>query len=232
MKHLTILLTTATLILASAVNAQNPDPVKFNRYADQNQIIISNPDDSLIIFFGNSITEFWPVKSPHFFPENNIIGRGIAGQTTYQFLLRFRDDVVNLHPAIVVINAATNDIAENTCPYNEARTFGNIKSMVEIAQANNIRVILTATLPAAEFYWNKNITDAPHKITNLNKLIKQYAAQNNIPFVDYHTPLLAPDNKSLHPQYTDDGVHPTAQGYQIMEQLILPEIRNTLGKTP
>ena len=102
-------------------------------------------------------------------------GRGIGGQTSYQFLVRFREDVINLSPALVVINAATNDIAENTGAYHEDRTFGNIVSMVELAKANHIKVILTTTLPAAAFDWNPAIKDAPQKIASLNARLKAYA---------------------------------------------------------
>ena len=102
-------------------------------------------------YAGNSITEGWVRTHPDFFKTNGYIGRGISGQTSYQFLLRFREDVINLSPALVVINAGTNDVAENTGAYNEDYTFGNIASMAELAKANKIKVILTSVLPAAEF---------------------------------------------------------------------------------
>ena len=106
---------------------------------------------------GNSITEGWVRTHPDFFKTNGYIGRGIGGQTSYQFLLRFREDVINLSPALVVINAGTNDVAENVGPYNEEYTFGNIISMVELAKANKIKVILTSVLPAATFKWRPEI---------------------------------------------------------------------------
>lgn len=116
-----------------------------------------------VVFLGNSITEGWVRTHPDFFKTNGYIGRGISGQTSYQFLLRFREDVINLSPALVVINAGTNDVAENTNPYNEDYTFGNIVSMVELAKVNKIKVILTSVLPAAAFKWRMEIKDAPQK---------------------------------------------------------------------
>lgn len=216
----------ALLLSAGSVCAQKNDWAKFGRYAEANKEVAANPDNKRrVVFFGNSITQFWASKRPDFFKDNEFIGRGIAGQTTYQFLSRFREDVVNLHPRLVVINAATNDIAENSHPYDEERTMGNIKSMVEIARANGIKVILTSTLPASEFSWNKEIKDAPEKIERLNKLIAQYARAEKIPYVDYHSQMLDEDGRSLSRKYTDDGVHPTVAGYEVMEALILPCVR-------
>lgn len=216
----------AMLMCASGMSAQKTDWAKFDRYAEANREVKTDPDNRRrVVFFGNSITQFWASKRPDFFRDNGFIGRGIAGQTTYQFLSRFREDVVNLHPRLVVINAATNDIAENSHPYDEQRTLGNIKSMVEIARANGIRVILTSTLPAAGFSWNKEIKDAPEKIAALNKLIAEYARQEKIPYVDYHSQMLDEDGRSLSHKYTEDGVHPTVAGYEVMESLILPCVR-------
>ena len=222
-----ILFSVVTIILLSAAAvAQRNDWARFDRYAEANKEIMANPDNKRrVVFFGNSITQFWASKRPDFFKENEFIGRGIAGQTTYQFLSRFREDVVNLRPRLVVINAATNDIAENSHPYDEERTMGNIKSMVEIARANNITVILTSTLPASQFSWNKDITDAPEKIAHLNELIAAYAKAEKITYVDYHTAMLDEDGRSLSRRYTDDGVHPTEAGYEVMEALILPAVR-------
>lgn len=177
---------------------------------------------------GNSITEGWVNTHRSFFTDNGYIGRGIGGQTSYQFLLRYREDVINLSPALVVINAGTNDVAENTGPYNEDYTFGNIVSMVELARANKIKVILTSTLPAASFGWNPSIKDGAEKIASLNARIENYAKKHKIPFVDYYQAMVVGDNRALNPAYTNDGVHPTAEGYTIMEKLIKKAIDKAL----
>lgn len=217
----------AMLLTACCAGAQRADWAAFGRYAESNRQVAAGPDSARrVVFMGNSITQFWVRDRPDFFISNGFIGRGIAGQTTYQFLSRFREDVVNLHPVLVVINAATNDIAENSHPYDESRTMGNIKSMVEIARANGIQVILTSTLPASGFSWNKDIADAPEKIASLNRLIAAYADAEGIPYVDYHSHMLGEDGRSLSNRYTDDGVHPTVAGYELMEALILPYVRN------
>lgn len=221
----------ATALSVAELSAQNRDWANLNRYEKENiELQQQENNGRRVVFMGNSITEGWVNIHPDFFKNNGYIGRGISGQTSYQFLVRFREDVINLSPAVVVINAATNDVAENTGTYSEDRTFGNIVSMVELAQANNIKVILTTTLPAAAFGWNKSITDAPQKIAALNARLQQYAKKNRIPFVDYYSEMVVGENKALNPQYTKDGVHPTAEGYDVMEELVQKAIAKVLRK--
>ena len=221
------------------INAQEKDWANLQRYAQQNaELPKPDKNEKRVVFMGNSITEGWVNTHPDFFKSNGYISRGIGGQTSYQFLVRFREDVINLSPALVVINAATNDIAENTGAYHEDRTFGNIVSMVELAKANHIKVILTSStlrivmlelnLPAAEFPWRREIKDAPQKIASLNARLKAYAQTNKIPFVDYYSSMVSGSNKALNPAYTKDGVHPTSEGYDVMENLIQQAINKTL----
>ena len=220
-----------TLVFSSMeVMAQkNNDWARLGRYAKANkELPAPAKKEKRVVFMGNSITEGWVKIRPDFFKENGYIGRGIGGQTSYQFVVRFRSDVINLKPKLVVINAGTNDVAENTGPFDLQTTFGNIVSMVELAKANKIKVILTSVLPAAKFGWNKNIKDAPAKIEALNALIKEYAKKNKIPYVDYYTPMVTGPDRALNPAYSKDGVHPTAAGYEVMEALIKPAIDKAL----
>ena len=220
-----------TLVFSSMeVMAQkNNDWARLGRYAKANkELPAPAKKEKRVVFMGNSITEGWVKIRPDFFEENGYIGRGISGQTSYQFVVRFRPDVINLKPKLVVINAGTNDVAENTGPFDLQTTFGNIVSMVELAKANKIKVILTSVLPAAKFGWNKSIKDAPAKIEALNALIKEYAKKNKIPYVDYYTPMVTGADRALNPAYSKDGVHPTAAGYEVMEALIKPAIDKAL----
>ena len=201
----------------------------FKRYEQSNnELPAPAKKEKRVVFLGNSITEGWVKIHPEFFKENGYIGRGISGQTSYQFLLRFRNDVINLKPKLVIINAGTNDAAENTGPFDLDITFGNIASMAEIAKANKIKVILTSVLPASSFRWNKKVTDAPERIEALNAKIKEYAKANKIPYVDYYTPMVTGAERALNPDYSKDGVHPTLEGYLVMEALIKPAIDKAL----
>lgn len=211
-------------------SAQKHEFANYKRFAKANSELPKITKKSKrVVFMGNSITEGWPSHRPEFFKENpEYVGRGISGQTSYQFLLRFREDVVKLNPKVVVINAGTNDVAENTGPYNEEFTFGNIVSMVNIAKANKIKVILTSVLPAKGFGWRRDIKDAPEKIMALNARIKEYAKANKIPYVDYYSALVDTDGRSLPAKYSRDGVHPLPDGYKVMEALIQPVIKKLL----
>ncbi|MBB4043326.1 SGNH/GDSL hydrolase family protein [Bacteroides reticulotermitis] len=216
-----LLILICSVCFAGETYAQKKDFGNLERYAKDNAALPPvTKKEKRVVFLGNSITEGWVRTHPDFFKANGYIGRGIGGQTSYQFLLRFREDVIKLSPSLVVINAGTNDVAENTGPYNEDYTFGNIVSMVELAKANHIKVILTSVLPAASFKWNQAITDAPQKIEALNARIEAYAKSNKIPFVNYYGPMVVSADKSLNSAYTQDGVHPTPAGYDVMERLI------------
>lgn len=208
--------------------AQKHDFANWKRYAQQNaELGAPAKGEKRVVLLGNSITDGWPRTRPDFFKDNNLIGRGISGQTSYQFLLRFREDVINLHPAVVVINYGTNDVAENTGAYNEDLTFGNVVSMVELARYNKIKVILTSCLPAAGFSWRMSIENSMDKIRHLNERVKAYAKENKIPFVDYFSAMVSEDGTGINPDYAYDtpGVHPNEKGYAVMESLLLPVIK-------
>ncbi len=182
-------------------------------------------EEKRIILMGDSVTEFWSQIHPDFFKESPYINRGISGQTTPQMLIRFRPDVINLQPDIVIILAGVNDIAGNTGPTTVEKIMGNLISMVELAITNKINVILCTVLPASNFYWRPN-PKAAETIIQLNKLIQLYAQQHQIPLIDYHT-AMADRNNGLQKELSDDGVHPNIKGYQTME----PLLKNTLQKT-
>ncbi|MCU0470167.1 MAG: GDSL-type esterase/lipase family protein, partial [Arcicella sp.] len=200
------------------------------KYKEANKLIASQKTgENRVVFLGNSIIEGWANQDSLFFKNNNFIGRGISGQTSSQSLIRFRQDVLGLKPQMVLINIGTNDIAENTGPYQEDVTFGNIQSMVELAQVNGVKVILTSVLPATNFEWRRSVGNRSEMILALNKRLKTYADQSKIPFVDYHSALKNEQN-GMNPDLAEDGVHPTLKGYKIMEDLVLKTINATLKK--
>jgi lysophospholipase L1-like esterase len=187
------------------------------------------------VFMGDSITEAWGMKptatSPgrgEFFPGKPYVNRGISGQTSPQMLVRFRQDVIDLKPKVVVILAGTNDIAENTGKMTMGETGNNIASMSELARANGIRVVLCSTLPAGDFWWHKGLEPAP-KIKALNAWIKDYAAKNDLVYVDYYLPMVNAEG-GLKKEFSPDGVHPNKAGYDLMEPLAEAGIAEVLKK--
>lgn len=199
------------------------------KYESQNNSLpIKKAGEKRIVLMGDSITEFWLPIHPEFFEGKSYINRGISGQTTPQMLIRFRPDVIKLHPDIVVILAGVNDIAGNTGPTSNEIILGNIISMIELAKANTIKVVLCSVLPATNFNWRPN-DKASETIIHLNQLIKTYASQNQIDYVDYHT-AMSDEKNGLREEFSNDGVHPNLKGYQIMEPILEKVIHKVLIK--
>ncbi len=174
------------------------------------------PDPLKVVFIGNSITQGWVDNRPEFFTSNNYAGRGISGQTSPQLLLRFQQDVIALAPQAVVINIGTNDIAMNTGEYSPQFTFDCIKSMTELADYHGIKVILSSILPVYQYGWRPEVKDVPEKIDALNAQIKAFADTKGFAYIDYNTPM-KDERGGLKSQYTEDGVHPTKDGFECME---------------
>ncbi len=179
-----------------------------------------------IIFMGDSITQGWFDMVPAFFTPGRY-GRGIGGQTTPQMLLRFRQDVIDLHPQVVQIMAGTNDIAGNTGPMTPEQTKANLMSMAELARAHGIRVILASIPPADHFPWRPGLDTAP-QIAALNTWMKDYAARTGATYADYWTALH--DGQALKASLTYDGVHPNTAGYAAMAPVAEAAIRAAMAK--
>lgn len=187
------------------------------KYAQENQDLASVSNKGRIVLMGDSITELWLQADSDFFQNKAYVNRGIGGQTTSQILLRFRQDVIELQPEIVVILAGINDIAENTGPISLENILGNIISMVELAKANKIKVVLSSVLPANKFPWRPDLQPAD-KVIELNVMLKKYSQEHDILYIDYYSKM-ADAQKGLDAKLTNDGVHPTVNGYKIMEPL-------------
>lgn len=198
------------------------------RYSEENKNLPAvAPGEKRVVFMGNSITEFWKTIDGELFTKNkSYIDRGISAQTTPQMLVRFRDDVINLNPSVVVILAGTNDIAGNTGPTTLESIFGNIVSMVELAKANNIKVILCSVLPVYEYSWSPGLEPA-EKIMKLNAMLQSYSKKNKNVYVDFHS-ALADERKGMKAEYSPDGVHPNLKCYKVMDDLVEKAISRTL----
>lgn len=199
-----------------------------SKYQQDNAMLpLPEPDENRVVFLGDSITEFWSKKHSFFSENKSYINRGISGQTTPQMLLRFRTDVIELKPKIVVILAGGNDIAGNTGTATTKMITNNIFSMIELARVHHIKVILCSVLPANFFYWNPKEKPA-ERIIELNILLENYAIANKIAFVNYYSAMV--DNqKGLKDDFSEDRVHPNTAGYEIMSPLIEKAIQLTIN---
>lgn len=226
MKRVFILI--AMMALVFNAQAGNDDWTNFKRYEKSNEEVKALPQEQRkVVFMGNSITDNWASRHPDFFKDNGYIGRGIGGQTTYQMVLRFYEDVVNLHPKAVVINGGTNDIAQNNHVYVEDRTFQNIVTMAQIAKANGIKVILTSITPCDHYTWRPDITDVIEKIKSLNARIQEYARKNKFQYVDYWT-AMANESGAMRDGISEEGCHPNAAGYAVMGPLVQAAIKKVV----
>ncbi len=215
------------LTIITTEYAYSQDWANLNRYKNEN-LRVPASNETCIVFMGNSITEGWSQHHPEFFIGKPYINRGIGGQTTPHMLIRFRQDVIDLNPKVVVILAGTNDIAGNTGPTTLKMIYDNIISMTEIAHTNGIKVIISSVLPAFDYPWKPGL-NPDKKIPKLNEMLKRYAEINDIVYLNYFT-AMADEHNGLKKEYGSDGVHPNKTGYKVMEPLVEEAISKALKK--
>jgi lysophospholipase L1-like esterase len=219
----------ATAPLAGQDDRLRDDWASLARYRDANaRLGPPRPGEQRVVFYGNSITDVWARYFDTMFPDKPYVGRGIGGQTTPQMLVRFRQDVIALEPAVVVILAGTNDIAGNTGPSTQGMIEDNLISMVELAKANRIRVVLSSVLPAYDYQWRPGLEPA-EKIVALNAWMRHYASTHDVVYLDYHS-ALADERQGFRAELSEDGVHPNEAGYRVMAPLVERAIAEALGR--
>lgn len=225
MKYLSFLI--MMISFSFLVHAQDwPNLAKYRN--DNARIGLPAPGENRVVFMGNSITEGWRQHDSVFFDSHSYIDRGISGQTSPQMVLRFKQDVIDLKPKVVLILAGTNDIAGNTGPSTLEMIEDNLSSMTALAKANNIVVVLCSVLPAYDYPWKPGLQPA-EKIVTLNKWIKDYAEANDCFYLDYYSSMVD-ERKGLKAVYSTDGVHPNLEGYKVMEDLAQKMIDSVLQK--
>ncbi len=222
--HLLLLVLLMSAITIEAQNSKQQDWAQFYRYAESNAMIQSGGSAKpKAVFMGNSITDNWAKQRPEFFKEHNFAGRGISGQTSSEMLVRFQSDVIDLHPKYVVILSGINDIAQNNGYISEEHILQNIISMCELAKLHKIRPVICSITPCKRFSWRTELVPA-EVIVSMNKRLEAYAKKNHLIYVDYWSALAAEDG-GMREEYTTDGCHLTAEGYAIMEEMVLKAIK-------
>jgi lysophospholipase L1-like esterase len=181
-----------------------------------------------VVFLGDEITENWGKGAAKFFPGKTYYNRGIAGQTTPQMLVRFRQDVIKLNPKVVVILAGSNDIASFVAPITQGMMAENIMSIVELAKANDIRVVLASLTPINDYTMKQSLVRPFGKIIGVNNWLKEYADQSGSVYLDYYSAMA--DGRNLKKELTDDGLLPNDAGYAVMAPLAEKAIAQALGK--
>lgn len=204
---------------------------ELERYrADNARLAALHSDRERVVFFGDSITDGWNLEQ--YFPGKPYVNRGIGGQTTAQMLVRFRQDVIELHPRAVVILAGTNDIAGNTGPMRDEEIEANLASMAELARSNNIQVVFASVTPVHNYTPSSQdffYTRPQARIAVLNKRLKEYCAANGITYLDYYGAMVDA-NGMLKRELAEDGLHPNAAGYRVMTKLVSDALKNVIAK--
>jgi lysophospholipase L1-like esterase len=188
--------------------------------------------ENRVVFLGDSITDYW--KLADFFPNKNYINRGIDGQTTPQMLVRFRQDVINLHPALLVVLAGTNDVARVTGPARNEDIEANYTSMAELARLHHMRVIFASLLPVNNYSEDAKESFAlrpRQRILALNAWLQDYCKQNGLVYLDYFSAMVD-DQGMLRRNLSDEGLHPNAAGYKIMAPLAEKAIVRAMAGRP
>ena len=208
------------------------------RYREDNaKVAAPTKGEQRVVFMGDSITDLWDdPKYGGFFPGKPYIDRGIGGQTTPQMLIRFRPDVIALKAKVVLILAGTNDIAGNTGPTTLEAIEDNLTSMVELARAYKIRVVLASLLPISDYEKNKDGQPIirskqrpPEQIMALNAWMKQFAAAHGATYLDYYSAMID-DKGFLKEELSEDGLHPNQKGYDVMAPLAERAITEALRR--
>jgi Lysophospholipase L1 and related esterases len=248
---------TVFLLLACIAAAQTPDPARriealqdkvdaqkhllhdwaglIHYGSDNSELRPPKPGENRVVFLGDDVTELWGQGAAQFFPGKPYLNRGIAGQTSPQMLVRFRQDVVSLKPKVVVIQAGMNDMAGVSGPATEDVIGENLMSMTDIAKANGIRVVLSSALPVCDCF-TKQSSSRPQakiqrlqaRILELNEWIKDFAARSGAVYLDYYSALS--EGGSFNKELTIDGRLPNEAGYKVMAPLAEKAIAEALGK--
>ncbi len=199
------------------------------RYGSENtELPRPAPAEDRVVFLGDEITENWGRGKTKFFPGKPYLNRGIKGQTTPQMLVRFRQDVIKLNPKVVVILAGANDIASFHEPITQGMMAENITSIVELARANNIRVVLCSLTPINDHHAKQSSLRPFGKIIGINNWLKDYAAQSGSVYLDYYSAMA--EGRNLKKELSNDGLLPNDAGYAVMAPLVEAAIARALGK--
>jgi lysophospholipase L1-like esterase len=215
---------------ASRIAIYTDDFGQLARYREANAALAPPAaGEDRVVFIGDSITDYW--KLPDYFSGKPYINRGVDGQTTPEMLLRFRQDVIDLHPKVVVVLAGTNDIAGVTGRTSNEDIEANYASMADLARAHSIRMVFASILPVHNYTHDAEESFAlrpRERILALNKWIKDYCAKNRFVYLDYFSALVD-ERGMLKRSLADDGLHPTNAGYQIMASLAEKAIQKALA---
>lgn len=177
--------------------------------------------DSITFGFRVRKTESWvSVLSKKI--KENIINKGIPGNTTGEMIERFEKDVVEFKPSKVLIMGGTNDVFLKTSINDILK---NIDMMVEICEKNKFVPIILTPLPVKDDIVEKTwFKDRDYKEVNdclgkLRQLLVEYGKKKNVGVIDVGT-ILAKNGK-MKEYFLDDGIHVSKEIHNEIAKIIV-----------
>jgi len=199
------------------------------RYGSEDAELKLKPGEDRVVFLGDEITENWGAGKAPFFPGKPYINRGITRQTTAQMLVRFRQDVIDLKPTVVIIQAGSNDLARVLGPSSEGTMSDHFSSMVDLAKAHGIKVVVASVTPVCDCVERKmTAIRSPGRIIATNGWLKTFAADNGAVYLNYYGALA--QGRAIKKEFTVDGFLINDAGYEAMAPLAEKAIAEALAK--
>jgi lysophospholipase L1-like esterase len=190
--------------------------------SDDSELAPPSPNEQRVVFMGDD------VMANAVLHNRAYINRSIAGQTTPQMLVRFRQDVIALHPKVVVIEGGLNDIAGLTGPGTEGTIIENLASMIDIAKAHGIRVVIASLSPVCDCVTNETGRRSVGRIASINRALQNFARETGSVYLNYYSVLVDPRTRQMKRELTNDGFLPNAAGYAFMAPLVEKAIADAL----
>jgi lysophospholipase L1-like esterase len=198
--------------------------------SDDSEIPAPKPDENRVVFIGDTLTANWGKGKTPFFPGKPWINRGVASQVTPQMLVRFRQDVIDLQPKVVVIQGGLNDIGMVMGPGSEGTISENLRTMIDLAKYHGIKVVIASLTPICDCYDNSQTKIRPvGKIAAINGTLRDIAKETGSVYLNYYSVLVDTASRQMKKEFTDNGVNPNDAGYALMAPLAEKAIADALA---
>jgi Lysophospholipase L1 and related esterases len=173
------------------------------------------------VFLGDSITEFYDLEE--YYKNEPIVNSGISGYQTKDLLKRLDDMVYIYNPSKVFLLIGTNDLAFSV---KDTTIIENIKKIANEIRKNrpHTEIYIISIYPVNhsddEKINHKQVDSRSNKlIREINKDLKDFCKEKKYNYIDMYSKL-QDDEKELHFDYTDDGLHINDEGYRIITKEI------------
>jgi lysophospholipase L1-like esterase len=200
--------------------------------SDNSEIPPPKPGVNRVVFIGDTLTANWGKGKTPFFPGKPYFNRGIPMQTTPQMLVRFRQDVVDLQPKVVIIQGGLNDIGMVMGPGSEGTISDHLHSMIDIAKQHSIKVVIASLTPDCDDYGIPQTRIRPvGKIAAINGTLRDIAKETGSIYLNYYSVLVdtASGKRQMKKELTNNGIDPNDAAYALMAPLAEKAIEDALA---